>query len=105
MTRLLDVPSLWYHTFHELHHGGVKPTQDLVGERFVWHRMRKDIQLWMRSCIKCQATKVQHHVRSPLADYEPPGCRFEHIRVDIVGRLPHSDRMEYVFTIVDRFTR
>ena len=34
-----------------------------------------------------------------------PNRRFGSIHVDIVGPLPESEGMKYLFTIVDRFTR
>ena len=36
---------------------------------------------------------------------EPPGHRFGSLHVDLVGPLPVSEGMQYIFTIVDRFTR
>ena len=49
----------------------------------------------------CQDT----HVRAPQEIFEVPLSRFEHVNVDIVGPLPASQGFQYLFTIVDRYTR
>ena len=36
---------------HSLAHPGVRATQQLIGERFVWPGMRKDIKSWTRTCM------------------------------------------------------
>ena len=103
------VPKEWtrnvFDAVHGLSHGGARPTQRAVGARFVWHGMRKDIRRWCKECHPCQSSKVHHHVRAPLVTREPPDGRFRSLHVDIVGPLPASEGMEYLFTIIDRFTR
>ena len=67
--------------------------------------MKKDIRRWSRECHDCQSSKVQRHVRAPLTERQPPNRRFGSLHVDIVGPLPTSEGMSYLFTIIDRFTR
>ena len=45
-----------------------------------------------------------HHVDAPLTKRPPPDRRFGSIHVDIVGPLPASEGITYLFKIVDRFT-
>ena len=43
---------------HNLSHPGIKATQKLIGERFVWLNMRRDIAEKCRTCISFQQTKI-----------------------------------------------
>ena len=103
------IPKQWrrhiFDVFHGLSHAGVRPTQRAVSARFVWHGMRSDIRRWCKECHACQSSKVSRHVRAPLTTRDPPDDRFRSLHVDIVGPLPTSEGMQYLFTIIDRFTR
>jgi cleavage and polyadenylation specificity factor subunit 1 len=103
------VPKEWtkriFDTIHGLSHSGCRPTQHAISSRFVWHNLKKDVRRWCRECHPCQASKIQHHVRAPLVERSPPDRRFGSLHVDIVGPLPPSEGMKYLFTVVDRFTR
>ena len=67
--------------------------------------MNKDIRLWTRTCLKCQASKVTRHTRSSPGTFTPASTRFEHVHIDIVGPLPFSWGYKYLLTCVDYFTR
>ena len=41
---------LIFESVHNLAHPGVKPTQKLVMQRFVWHGIKNAISAWVRSC-------------------------------------------------------
>ena len=103
------VPREWtkhvFDSIHGLAHTGVRPTQRAILARFVWHGMKKDIQRWCLECHSCQASKTHHHTRAPLVTPPPPAGRFSALHVDLVGPLPVSEGMTYLFTVVDRFTR
>ena len=47
-----------FNTLHALSHPGVRASQKLVGQRFVWFGMRSDNRNFVRRCNKCQQTKV-----------------------------------------------
>lgn len=103
------VPAAWrrriFEAIHNLSHPGARASRRLLTERFVWPKINKDITAWVQTCLPCQRSKVQRHTSAPLKQFDPPGRRFEHIHVDIVGPLPHSSGFQYVFTVVDRFSR
>jgi cleavage and polyadenylation specificity factor subunit 1 len=103
------IPSNWkrhvFDTIHNLSHPGTRPTQRAVSSRFVWHGLKRDVRQWCRECHACQTSKIQRHVHAPLVQRPPPDRRFGSIHVDIVGPLPVSEGMTYLFTIVDRYTR
>ncbi len=90
---------------HSLAHPGVKTTQRLVANKFVWHGLKKQVGTWAKQCTACQQSKIQRHVRAPLQTFEVPSRRFQHINIDIVGPLPSSKGFTHLLTIVDRFTR
>ncbi|KAG8182934.1 hypothetical protein JTE90_010565 [Oedothorax gibbosus] len=94
-----------FNQFHRISHPGIRATQKLLGARFVWPSMRTDVATWARSCIECQRNKISRHTTSPVGSFQLPSERFEHIHVDIVGRLPPSRGYSYCLTVIDRFTR
>ena len=103
------IPSEWtrhvFHVIHSLSHAGPRPTQRAIADRFVWHGMKKDIKRWCKECHSCQTAKIQRHTKAPLSSRTPPEGRFLSLHVDLVGPLPSSEGMTYLFTIIDRFTR
>ena len=103
------VPESWrrrvFNHFHGLGHTGGRATLRDLRQRFVWFGMSRDILLWARSCPDCLASKVSRHVKSPLQHRPPADHRFSSVHVDLVGPLPSSGGMRYLFTMIDRFTR
>lgn len=94
-----------FRQLHDLSHPGVRATQQLMTSRFIWTGMNKDVRLWTRTCVACQASKVTRHTHSPPATFTPVSSRFDHVHIDLVGPLPHSSGYRYILTCVDRFTR
>lgn len=90
---------------HNFFHPGIRASQHLLTSRFIWTGINKDVRQWTRSCLKCQASKTTRHTKSPPATFVPPSARFDHVHIDLVGPLPHSDNHKYILTCVDHFTR
>lgn len=90
---------------HDLSHPGKRATAGLVSKRFVWPGMQSDIANYVRSCIRCQQTKVHRHTRAPLERFEKTTERFAHLHIDLVGPFPSCEDKRYCLTIIDRFTR
>ena len=103
------IPETWkrkvFEAVHNMSHPGINSTCRLMQSKFVWHGMLKEVRTWVKNCISCQRSKVQRHVRAPLATFKVPDERFTHINLDIVGPLPLSQGYTHLLTIVDRFTR
>ncbi len=55
---------LVFDTVHNLAHPGVKPTQQLITQRFVWHGINKNIASWVRSCSACQLSNATQSLPS-----------------------------------------
>nr|VZI01907.1 unnamed protein product [Spirometra erinaceieuropaei] len=94
-----------FQTLHGLSHPGIRASQKLLAERFVWPGMNKDVKAWARSCLSCQRNKVQRHNKSPPGTFPSPDARFSHVHLDVVGPLPPSNGFTYLLTCVDRYTR
>ena len=101
----LDLRKQVFEAVHNLSHPGVRTTQRLVAQKFVWNGLKKQVGEWAKQCLPCQRAKITTHVRAPLQKIEVPERRFDHIHVDLVGPLQPSQGYTHIFTIVDRFTR
>ena len=103
------VPDTWQRTefdaVHDLSHPSIRATKQLVAAKFVWPGLRKQVGIWAKTCLRCQAAKVHRHTTAPVDQFVPATHRFDHIHVDIVGPLPPSQNYRYLLTVVDRFTR
>ena len=103
------VPDTWQRTVfdavHDLSHPSIRATKQLVAAKFVWPGLRKQVGIWAKTCLRCQAAKVHRHTTAPVDQFVPATRRFDHIQVDIVGPLPPSQNYRYLLTVVDRFTR
>ncbi|BHF66831.1 hypothetical protein SprV_0200985400 [Sparganum proliferum] len=94
-----------FQTLHGLSHSGIRASQKLLAERFVWPGMNKDVKAWARSCLSCQRNRVQRHNKSSPGTFPSPDARFSHVHLDVVGPLPPSNGFTYLLTCVDRYTR
>ncbi|GBN37235.1 Retrovirus-related Pol polyprotein from transposon 412 [Araneus ventricosus] len=94
-----------YQSLHNRSHPGIHATKLLIGQRFVWPSMQKDVSNWTCSCLYCQRCKVIRNTNSHLQSFRLPSARFDHVQLDLVGPLPPSGNHEYLLTYIDRFTR
>ena len=83
-------------SLHCLSHPGVHASQKLLSSKFVWPGMPKDVGLWTRSCLCCQQSKIQSHVKSPIPSIPVPGRRFSHMHLDLVGPVPYCQGFCYL---------
>ena len=94
-----------FNAVHNLSHPSGRNTRRTICKSFVWPHMKKQIAEWARTCLACQRSKIQRHIRKDPKNIEIPPGRFDHIHIDIVGPLPPSKGFRYCLTIIDRFTR
>ena len=90
---------------HDLSHPSIRATKQLVAAKFVWPGLRKQVGIWAKTCLRCQAAKVHRHPIAPVDQFVPATRRFDHIHVDIVGPLQPSQNYRNLLTVVARFTR
>ena len=60
-----------FNSLHSLAHPGIKATQHLITDRFVWPRINADVRNWTRACLHCQRAKVQRHTTTSLDRLKP----------------------------------
>jgi His(2)-Cys(2) zinc finger. len=67
-------------------HFGIGATYEKMKERYYWKGMRKDIEIYVKSCDKCQRREKPKgkHELHPIEVKEP----FHMIGIDFVGPLP-----------------
>ena len=103
------VPALYrravFDSLHSLSHPGVRATERLITNRYVWPNIKSDVHRWAQSCLQCQRSKIHRHSVTPLTTFSTPDARFDMVHIDIVGPLPPSRGFKYLFSCVDRFTR
>ncbi|GBO11156.1 hypothetical protein AVEN_22474-1 [Araneus ventricosus] len=107
ISRLYVPLQLRRRVFDELHglsHPGIRCTKQLVGSKYIWPDMNKDIAIWFRACINCQRSKVHLHTKTLLVQFLIPDERFTHVHLDII-KLHFVRRYKYCLTMIDRFTR
>ena len=91
---------------HYISHPGIRATQSLVSQRYVWKSMNSDVRDWIKVCLQsCQRNKVNRHTQSPLQAFPMPDSRFTSVHIDIIGPLPVSRGYRYILTCVCRFSR
>ena len=92
-------------SLHGISDPGVRASSRLLSSRFVWPGLFRDVGLWSRACLRCQWSKVQTHVKSPVPSIPVPGRRFSHVHLDLVGPFPSSQEYNYILTMIDRTSR
>ena len=62
--------------FHSLAHGSAKVTDQVIRQRYVWPGMHREIKLWCRTCLDCQASKVTKARQERPCSLRRPGRPF-----------------------------
>ena len=57
---------LVFNTIHSVSHPGKRASRRLISRSFVWEFLSKDANLWAHSCLNCQRSKIQFHIKSPV---------------------------------------
>ena len=77
---------------YSIHPGGTKMYQDLK-QRFWWRGMKREIARFVAKCLVCQQVKAEHQRTTELLQPLPiPEWKWEHISMDFVIVLPHSQK-------------
>jgi len=85
-------------------HFGIQATYEKVKERYYWKNMMKDIEIYVKSCDKCQRrgkSNKENELHS-IGIKEP----FYQIGIDFVRPLPITDSgNRYIIVAIDYFTK
>ena len=87
-------------------HFGIDTTRERVLQHFYWYNLRRDVEMWVKSCQTCQLRKKgPKRTRAPLAPFLV-NTPMEEICIDIAGPFPVSDRgNRYILAVICKFTR
>ena len=67
-------------------HLGISKTMARIGENFTWTSMKKDVHLYISTCLICQQTKNVHQKRAGLLFPLPISARpWEDLSLDFIG--------------------
>ena len=94
-----------FESLHSISHPAIRASQRLIGTRYVWSGMHRDIRDWTKTCTACQKSKVYRHIVAPTGSFSLPDSRFDTVHIDLVGPFPPARGFRYLLTCVDRFSR
>ena len=57
-TSLCVIP---FHEAHDILHQGQEKSLDSLSFQYFWPEMQSDIQLWVKTCPRCQSFKIFRH--------------------------------------------
>ena len=92
-------------------HFGIDKTRELVGRKYYWLSLRKDVENYVRGCNVCLASKaVRHKPYGDLQSLLVPTHRWKNLSMDFMTGLPLSadwkgDSYDSILIIVDRLTK
>ena len=92
-------------------HFGIDKTRELVGRKYYWPSLRRDVESYVRGCDVCLASKaVRHKPYGNLQSLPIPTHRWKDLSMDFVTGLPLSsdwkgDSYDSILVIVDRLTK
>ena len=92
-------------------HFGIDKTRKLVGRKYYWPSLRKDIEDYVRGCDVCLASKaIRYKPYGDLQSLAVPTHRWKDLSIDFVTGLPLSadwkgDSYDSILVIVDRLTK
>ena len=87
-------------------HFGQKKTLYQVKNRFLWHGVRKAVEIYCKGCDMCAKRKQSNHkIRAPMQLFQV-GWPLERVSLDIAGPYPESrNGNKYTVVVNDHYTR
>ena len=92
-------------------HFGIDKTKEVVGRKYYWLSLRKNVENYVRGCDVCLASKtVCHKPYGNLQSLPVPTHRWKNLSIEFVTGLPLSvdwkgNNYDLVLVIVDRLTK
>ena len=70
---------------------GIDKTKDLVGRKYYWPSLQKDVEAYVKGCDVCLGSKaVRHKPYGDLQSLLVPTHRWKNLLIDFITRLPIS---------------
>ena len=70
------VPDTWQRTVFDAVHGfshpSIRTTKKMFAAKFVWPGLQKQVGIWPKACLRCQAAKAHRHTTGPVYASDPP---------------------------------
>ncbi|GFX59237.1 retrovirus-related Pol polyprotein from transposon opus [Trichonephila clavipes] len=93
-----------FQLIHGLAHPGIKSTVKLMIEKYVWSDIKSKSENGQKLALDAKNVKSAGIQKSKLGDFEQPDERFSVVHIDLIGKLPPSEGMQYCLTCIDRFS-
>ncbi|UYV80802.1 hypothetical protein LAZ67_19001764 [Cordylochernes scorpioides] len=84
---------------HNLSHPGNRATRKLITQKYFWPKMNQTINHWSK---KAKFTGIQLQNTEFFLSHQ---TRFEHVHLDLIGPLPHSENCTHILTAIDRYSK
>ena len=99
-----------YHDDPMAGHFAVEKTYDLLGRKYFWKGMKRDVKEYVEECDLCQRVKVhRHRPYGELQSLPLPDRPWKEITLDFITDLPPSrcrlGVYDSVLVVVDRYTK
>ena len=92
-------------------HFGIDKTRELVGRKYYWPSLKKDVEAYVKGCDVCLSSKtVRHKPYGNLQALPVPTYQWKNLSMDFVTGLPVStnwkgETYDSILVIVDRLTK
>ena len=92
-------------------HFGINKTRELIGRKYYWPSLRKDVESYVKDCDVCLGSKaVSHKLYGELQAPPIPTHRWKDLLMDFVTGVPVSTdwkgkSYDSILVIVDRLTK
>jgi hypothetical protein len=93
-----------YYNFLTTGYPGALKTCLMIAKDFWWPKLGHFIQEYVKGCVICQATKVATtRSKPPLFPIitDPSALPFENVAIDLIVKLPLSQRYDSILTVTD----
>ena len=101
----------WHHDDSLEGHFGIDKTRELIGRKYYWPSLRKNVEAYVKGCNICLALKaVRHKPYGDLQALPVPIHRWKDLSMDFVTELPVSTdwkgkSYDFILVIVNRLTK
>lgn len=81
-------------------------TYNRIKKRYHWVGMKKDVEQYVKVCVKCQLNKKSRPTKMPLVLSKVANKPFERLYFDIVEGVPESNQGNHVIlSMIDDLTK
>ena len=87
-------------------HFGLDRTYDLLRRNYCWPGMKRDADLFVKSCDICQRTKQSTvNTAGLLQPHDIPPRNWHTISMDFITALPECDGFNSILVVIDKFSK